>query len=219
MNALPARTLRSYQERAATYLYENDAAFLIAPLGAGKSTAALTAIAELIGDQHRRHALVVAPKLVAETVWPAEIAAWAHLQHLGVAVLNGVPARRRALLEAAGERQVTVIGVDLVQWLVAELQALPDDHPIFDVLVIDETSKLKDPFGKRSRALLKIAGRFRTRWGLTGTPRPNSSMDLFAPAAIITNGALWGRAFVPWRKRLRTISMAMAVAPATRFPA
>jgi SNF2 family DNA or RNA helicase len=26
-------------------------------------------------------------------------------------------------------------------------------------------------------------------------------MDLFMPAAIITNGALWGRAFIPWQKR------------------
>ena len=51
------RILRSYQERAATYLYENDSAFLIAPLGAGKGAAALTAIAELIRDGHRRHAL------------------------------------------------------------------------------------------------------------------------------------------------------------------
>src|SRR5262249_16907928 len=31
--------------------------------------------------------------------------------------------------------------------------------------------------------------------------RPHSSMDLFMPAAIITDGALWGRAFVPWQKR------------------
>src|SRR2546430_6956948 len=52
-----------------------------------------------------------------------------------------------------------------------------------------------------ARALLKVAGRFRTRWGLTGTPRPNSSMDLFMPAAIITDGAPWGRAFIPWQKR------------------
>ena len=65
MNAPAPRVLRSYQERAATFLYERDAALLVAPLGAGKSTAALTAIAELIGDGHRRHALVVAPKLVA----------------------------------------------------------------------------------------------------------------------------------------------------------
>jgi hypothetical protein len=201
MNAPLARTLRSYQERAATFFYERDAAVLVAPLGAGKGAAALTAAAELIRDGHRRHALVIAPKLVAETVWPQEVAAWAHLRHLRVAVLDASPQRRRALLATAAERQLTVIGIDLVPWLVAELAAVADDSPLFDLLVIDETSRLKDPGGKRARALMKIAGRFKTRWGLTGTPRPNSAMDLFMPAAIITDGALWGRAFVPWRRR------------------
>jgi hypothetical protein len=202
MNApLPHRVLRSYQERAATWLYEHDAAFLIAPLGAGKGAAALTGIAELIRDGQRRHALVIAPKLVATTVWPQEVASWPLLAHLRVAVLDGSPERRRELLATATERQVTVIGVDLVPWLVGELAGFADDHPIFDMLVIDETSRLKDPGGKRARALLKVAGRFRTRWGLTGTPRPNSSQDLFMPAAIIADGALWGRAFLPWQKR------------------
>jgi hypothetical protein len=202
MNApFRARVLRSYQQRAATYLYERDAAFLIAPLGAGKGAAALTAIAELIRDQHRRHALVIAPKLVATTVWPTEIASWPHLAHLRIAVVDGSPARRRALLAGAPAREVTAIGVDLVPWLVSELAAFADDHPLFDLLIIDETSRLKDPSGKRARALLKVAGQFRTRWGLTGAPRPNSSMDLFMPAAIITDGALWGRAFIPWQKR------------------
>ena len=196
-----ARVLRSYQQRAATYLYESDAAFLIAPLGAGKGVAALTAFADLVSDQHRRHALVIAPKLVATAVWPREFAFWPHLAHLKIAVLDGSPERRRVLLATAHAREVTVIGVDLVPWLVRELAVVADDHPLFDVLIVDETSRLKDPSGKRARALLKVAGRFRTRWGLTGTPRPNSSRDLFMPAAIITNGALWGRAFVPWRKR------------------
>jgi hypothetical protein len=202
MNApFVARVLRSYQQRAATYLYERDAAFCIAPLGAGKGAAALTALAELIRDKHRRHALVIAPKLVATTVWPLEVTQWPHLEHLCVAVLNGTPKRRRELLATAPAREVTVIGVDLVPWLAGELAAAAADHPLFDVLIIDETSRLKDPSGKRARALLKIAGRFRTRWGLTGTPRPNSSMDLFMPATIITDGALWGRAFIPWQKR------------------
>src|SRR5262245_5043520 len=186
------RVLRSYQQRAATYLYERDAAVLVAPLGAGKGAAALTALTELIRDKHRRHALVIAPKLVATTVWPAEIASWPHLRHLKIAVLNGSPQRRRELLATAHAREVTVIGVDLAPWLVSELAAVADDSPLFDVLIVDETSRLKDPSGKRARALLKVAGRFRTRWGLTGTPRPNSSRDLFMPAAVITNGALWG---------------------------
>src|SRR5258705_9838659 len=111
-----ARVLRSYQQRLATWLYEHDSAFLIAPLGAGKGAAALTAFADLVRDRHRRHALVIAPKLVATTVWPAEIASWPHLAHLRVAVLDGSPERRRALLAAAATRQVTVIGVDLGPW-------------------------------------------------------------------------------------------------------
>lgn len=202
MNApFPNRVLRSYQQRLATFLYETDAGVGIAPLGAGKGAAALTAFADLVRDKHRRHALVIAPKLVATTVWPQEITSWLHLAHLRVAVLDGSPARRRALLASAAAREVTVIGVDLVPWLVSELADITDDHPLFDVLIIDETSRLKNPIGKRARALAKVAGRFRTRWGLTGTPRPNSSQDLFMPAALITDGALWGRAFVPWQRQ------------------
>jgi superfamily II DNA or RNA helicase len=191
MNApIRCRILRSYQQRLATFLYERDAAFAIAPLGAGKGAAALTAVAELIRDGERRHCLVIAPKLVTTTVWPQEVASWPHLAHLKIAVLDGSPERRRKLLCTAPEREVTLIGVDLVPWLLSELAAFADDHPLFDVLIIDETSRLKDPSGKRARALLKVAKRFRTRWGLTGTPRPNSSQDLFMSAAIITNGAL-----------------------------
>src|SRR5262245_9885432 len=120
------RALYSYQNRAATFFYERDAAFLVAPLGAGKGAAALTAVAELIRDGERRHALVVAPKLVATTVWPREIALWPHLAHLRVAVLNGTPERRRELLAAAPAREVTAIGIDLVPWLVDELAAVSD---------------------------------------------------------------------------------------------
>ena len=107
-----SRVLRSYQQRAATFLYERDAAVLVAPLGAGKGAAALTALAELIRDGHRRHALVIAPKLVATTVWPLEVASWPHLAHLKIAVLDGSPERRRALLATAAERELTVIGID-----------------------------------------------------------------------------------------------------------
>ena len=68
--ALSTRT-RSAPRRGST---STTARFLIAPLGAGKGGAALTAFAELLRDRLRRHALVIAPKLVASTVWPAEVA-------------------------------------------------------------------------------------------------------------------------------------------------
>src|SRR5262249_32749375 len=139
------RVLRSYQQRAATYLYERDAAFSIAPLGAAKGAAALTAFAALVRDKHRRHALVIAPKLVATTVWPQEVASWPHLQHLRVAVLDGSSERRRELLATAPAREVTVIGVDLVPWLVSELAPFSDRHPLFHPLILHQTSPPHHP--------------------------------------------------------------------------
>src|SRR6188768_4046931 len=91
--------LRPYQNRVADYLYENSEAFAVLKMGAGKSSSTLTAISDLIGDGVIRHALVVAPKRVANLVWPDEIKGWTHLCGLDHAVLNGTPSQRLALLD------------------------------------------------------------------------------------------------------------------------
>ena len=197
----PKSDLRVYQQRVVSYLYERDEAFAILKIGAGKTASTLTAIDEMINDQVIRHGLILAPKRVATLTWPDEIGKWQHLAGMEYAVLDGTPARRAGLLATAADRDLTIVGIDNAQWLCDELARLPDGHPIFDLLVIDETSRLKDPKSKRANALSKIAGRFRIRWGLTGTPRPNSAMDLFTPAKVITNGRLWGKSFYQWQRR------------------
>jgi SNF2 family DNA or RNA helicase len=191
--------LRPYQTRVVDYLYENPEAFCVLKMGAGKTASTLTAISDLIDDGEIRHALIVAPKRVANMVWPDEIQGWEHLCDLQYAVLNGTPSQRLALLDKTEQRHVTIIGIDNIQWLITAIEKWPDDHFIFDCLVIDETSKLKSPTSKRAKALAKVAHRFRNRWGLTGTPRPNSMTDLFNPVKILTDSRLWGRSFYKWQ--------------------
>jgi hypothetical protein len=192
--------LRSYQKRVVDHLYECPEAMAVLKMGAGKTISTLTAIADLIHDEVIRHALVIAPKRVATIVWPEEIKSWEHTKDLSYAVLDGAPLRRMGWLHLARLRQITIVGIDNVQWLVKEIENWPADHPIWDCLVIDETSRLKDPKSKRARVLAKIAGRFKNRWGLTGTPMPNSLLDLFNPVKVITDGRLWGKSFDKWRK-------------------
>jgi SNF2 family DNA or RNA helicase len=192
--------LRTYQNRVITYLYEHDEAFAVLRMGAGKTISALTAIGELLGDDVIRHGLILAPKRVSRLVWPKEIADWAHTAGLTYAVLDGSPAKRQQLLATAHQRHLTICGIDVAQWLVTELAKLPAGHPLFDLLVVDETSRLKDPKSKRGKALSAIASRFRMRWGLTGTVRPNSALDLFGQAKLITAGRLWGKSFWTWRR-------------------
>jgi SNF2-related domain len=195
--------LRGYQDRFATALYENDELLLVARPGFGKTISALTAITELLRDKVIRHALVIAPKRVATVVWPDEIEQWAHVNGLRYAVLDEAPHQRGFLLkpDQVRRRDVTLIGIDLVPWLVEHLNLAPDDSPLFDLLVIDEASRLRNPRGKRAQKLAKIAPRWKMIWGLTGTLRPSGPLDLFMPSRVVTRGRLWGRSFDAWRKR------------------
>jgi SNF2 family DNA or RNA helicase len=197
----PSVDLRSYQQRIIAHLYEHDAALVAARPGAGKTIAALTAIHELLYGQVIRHALVIAPKRVARIVWPDEIKTWDHTGRLRYAVLAGSPVERLKLLATASERDITLVGIDVIPWLVEQLNMLPDEHSLFDLLVVDEISRLRDPKGTRSKALAKASNRWRNIWGMSGTLRPNSALDLFMPVRIVTRGKLWGRSFYKWRKK------------------
>jgi SNF2 family DNA or RNA helicase len=196
----PESDLRPYQDRIAGFLYEHDEALCVVRPGGGKTIAALTAIHELIDDGVITHALVIAPKRVARSVWPDEIAAWAHTLDLRYAVLTDSPDERRAILQDYWRRDITIIGIDLVQWLVDEIGQWEKASYLWDLLVIDEISKLRDPKGKRAKALAGISHRWKMIWGLSGTIRPSSAQDLFMPARVVTRGKLWGKSFYKWRQ-------------------
>ena len=55
--------LREYQEQAVDFLYERNRAMILAPMGAGKTAIALSAMKELLRDGHA--ALVAASDLLA----------------------------------------------------------------------------------------------------------------------------------------------------------
>lgn len=191
--------LRPYQQRIATHLYEHAEALCVVRPGGGKTAAALTAIREMIRDDVIRHALVIAPKRVARNVWPDEIAAWEHTANLPCKLVVGSPAQRRnKLLE--DYRALTIVGLDVVDWLFDLLEHFDPEHPIFDLLVIDEISKLRNPTGVRAKLLAKHAHRWRNIWGLSGTLRPSSALDLFMPTRVVTRGKLWGRSYYQWRQ-------------------
>ena len=192
------RDLYESQQRGVDHLYASDATQMVAPMGYGKTVVALTAIGELIVDGEINAALVIAPKRVAEQVWRQEAAKWKHTRNLKIVLVDGPPAARLAHLEE--DADIYVIGTDHIPWLCTYLNTLPADHSLFHLLVFDELSRLKNPRGVWSKAMRKVAPRFRMRWGLTGTPRPNGLIDQFAPLAVISAGRVWGRSFDRWRQ-------------------
>lgn len=142
--------------------------------------------------------LVIAPKRVAEDTWTREHAKWDHLRELKISkVLGNEQQRIHALKE---EADIYVIGRDNVIWLINYYQGLRKGWP-FDMIVIDELSSFKNPQAKRFRALRKAMPFVNRVVGLTGTPSPNSMMDLWAELYLLDRGERLGPTLSSYRER------------------
>ena len=166
--------LRPYQELAADFLFESDRAMILAPVGAGKTALTLTAMRDMLFEGVVQRFLVVAPKRVAESVWPTEIKLWA--PELSLSVVIGTPTQRVKALHA--NVQVVVATYDNLQWLSEQTLR-------FDGIVFDELTRLKNPSGKRFKALFKVIDAMRIRWGLTGSFTSNGLEDVFGQCKVI----------------------------------
>lgn len=167
--------LRDYQESAADFLFEHDRAMVLAPVGAGKTAITLTAMRDMVRDGVVKRWLVVAPKRVCTDVWPVERPKWA--PELTMSVCIGTP--RQRLAAYAADTHVMVINYDNLQWL-SELNL-----DLFDGVVFDELTKLKNASGKRFKALFKVMDSLKIRWGLTGSFTSNGLEDVFGQCKII----------------------------------
>lgn len=145
--------------------------------GLGKTVTALTIVAE----QFQGKTLVVAPKRVAENVWSDEVKKWEHLRTLKLSKVLGTPAQRLTALKETSD--VYVVNLENLIWL------LETGGITFNNLVIDESSRFKDPSTKRFKALKKHLRTFDRKLILTGTPTPQGISDVWAQVGILDLGA------------------------------
>lgn len=176
-----ALQLRPYQDEAADFLFERDRAMILAPVGAGKTAITLTAMQEMLANGYVKRWLVLAPKRVCTDVWPVEQPKWAPELDLRVAV--GSPAERTRVWNS--DAQVVVTNYDNLQTV--------SDLSSFDGIVFDELTRLKNPSGKRFKALEKLIAGIPIRWGLTGSFTSNGLEDVFGQCKIVDQ-TLLGRA-------------------------
>jgi hypothetical protein len=213
--------LRPYQDDAADFLFEHDTAMILAPVGAGKTAITLTALeSAAVLDGYARRWLILAPKRVCTDVWPVERPKWA--PRLTMALAVGTPAQRAAAL--ASDAAVVVMNYDNIQTLTGA------DMARFDGVVFDELTRVKNPSGKRFKALEKLLKGVRYRWGLTGSFTSNGLEDVFGQCKIVdqkllgrSKGAFLQRYFVcinrdfgEWSPRKGSLEQIMAtIKPAT----
>lgn len=184
----------SYQKHAIDKVIENEKYGLFLDMGLGKTVSTLTAFSELqLLDTEKM--LVIAPLNVAKDTWADEITKWEHLKHLRVSKILGTPKQRIAALRQDADIYIT--NKENTKWLCEQYKK---DWP-FDMVVIDELSTFKNPSSQRFKAIKKKLPLVKRFVGLTGTPSPNSLLDLWAQVYLIDRGERLETAFSRYRGR------------------
>ena len=177
--------LRDYQIAAVNHIHQHPRSGLFLDMGLGKTAATLASL-----RPEDLPVLVVAPKRVAESVWPEERDLWR--PDLSLALAAGSPQKRAEALEQ--DVDITVIGRDNIKDAVPHAQR-------YQTLVLDELSGFKTHNAARSRAALKISKVVPRVIGLTGTPAANGLLDLWHQLKIIDGGERLGTSVTQFRNR------------------
>ncbi|MDU2672817.1 MAG: DEAD/DEAH box helicase [Clostridium sp.] len=175
-----------YQKYAQDFIINNSACALLLDMGLGKTVITLTSLWILLFDYFEiSKVLVIAPLRVAQDTWSKECEKWDHLKGLKISkVLGSEKERRMALFDKA---DIYIINRENVEWLCNNYDF------DFDMVVIDELSSFKSSSSKRFKALRKIRTKVKRIVGLTGTPAPNTLMDLWSQVNLIDMGQRLGR--------------------------
>lgn len=188
--------LHNYQKATVDFIIEHRFCGVFLDLGLGKTISTLTAINDLMYDYCEINSvLVIAPKRVAETVWAEEAAKWEHTKHLTISKIIGTERKRLDALKVKAD--IYIISRDNVAWLCGVFASrLP-----FDMVVIDELSSFKSHQSQRFKSLRMARPFMRRVVGLTGTPAPNSLIDLWAQMYLIDRGERLGKTITQYRAR------------------
>jgi hypothetical protein len=190
----PRTDLFAYQLDAIEFLKADDGRGLVAIMGAGKTTIAEHALADLKDNgELGSPGLVAAPLLIAETVWRQEATLWEATAGLKIELVLGTPKQRLAALDRSADVYVT--NYDNIRWVHEQIAKRGWN---LSVLIADESSKLKNPTAQRTRVMLTLADLARRRWTLTGTPRGHQLLDVWGPAQLVTKGTAFPP-FFAWR--------------------
>jgi SNF2 family DNA or RNA helicase len=160
--------------------------------GTGKTRAHLEAFANT-----RRNgggpALVFAPKSILQPAWGDDIEKFTpHLRYSIATASN----RQKAF---SVDADIYITNHDAAKWLQDHPEHLKRFNLQNSTLIVDESTAFKHSTSQRSKALRFVAQHFIIRRLLTGTPNPNTVLDLWHQGMLLDDGYRLGNSFFKFR--------------------
>lgn len=185
-----------HQEKTAQFIATHPRAFNTSDPGTGKTRATLEAFNAVKGKGDRL--LVLAPLSILDVSWVQDCNKF--LPHLRVAVSHNAKTREEVL--SSSFYDVVVTNHDAVNWIVKDKKHLELIKGKFTHIAIDEFPAFKNASTDRSKALRQIINLIEHRLLMSGTPIPNTVLDIFNPALLCDDGKRLGTIFYQFRNQV-----------------
>lgn len=170
-----------YQDLIHDHVVDRDRSGVFAGIGLGKTAGTLSALHTLRAEGCMKAALVIAPMRVANLTWPNEINKWDQFrEEFKVERLRDTNDR------PSGKADIYVTNYERL----GKIQ----DLSFCNVIVFDELTKAKGNKSERINNFRPLLRQHR-RIGLTGTPRPNSLLELHPQIRLLDDGKRLGPSF------------------------
>ena len=173
-----------HQTEALDFIRDKKGAMLAMEMGCGKSRCAVERIDEL--QAHR--AIILCPLSIVDHVWPEQIRTYSTRKPRIITLGNRFQSVRDKLTRAQNllaEPSVPAIVIINFESAWRDPFASWAINQKWDILIVDESHKLKAPAGKASLWVSRLSSLIPHRLALTGTPMPNSPLDIFAQYRIV----------------------------------
>jgi SNF2 family DNA or RNA helicase len=166
------------QRKTAAFLTMNKRALCLNAPGTGKSVSTLWAADYLLECGIAKKILIVAPLSTVKVVWGKELKH--HFSH-----------RSFQLIIGSREQKLRALAVKGTQFYVTNhdgFTTIQKDLPIFDVVIYDEATALKNPNSNRFKVFFRWINTYNPwLWLLTGTPISQSPVDAWTLARLVNN--------------------------------
>jgi len=191
--------LWKHQQQAVDFARDRQATLFHMGLGTGKSRTAI----EVARESGARQILILCPLSVVPA-WKEQFNRFA--PEFEVATLNKGSVKKKLkdasslAMSAAYSQKPFVIVINYESARCEPFSAWASNTILWDLLVMDESHRIKSPKGITSKWVSKLSQACKKRLALTGTPMPHSPLDIFAQMRAL-DPSVFGWSFFKFRLR------------------
>lgn len=168
-----------HQIKTASFLTLNNRAYCLNSPGTGKTAACLWAADYLMTKKAVRRCLIVCPLSIMESAWMKDIMSFV-IHRTAAIAHHTLMDRRREIIK--GDYDFVIINYDGVEGCAKIIR----EAATFDLIILDEVNFVKNSTTRRWKAIKAVTNEDTRIWALTGTPAPQSPLDAYGVAKLVT---------------------------------